>query len=398
MGEYTMNMFDYAHDIARSDDLIDNYGELIDFLNSPNFRSFGESLEMLIRSKMPSNCQLTPQKYLERCCKEKNIHIAAKSTFRNWFVDSMRPDKGSASRAKMFALSFALDLNTDETKKLFHEVFLDRAYNPRNYHELIYYYCLKNKKTFAHAQNLISLVSLSHEANDKTVYTAAISQDIDNINEDLELIEYIESHPHNFSINNKSAYSEYQKQWEKARLTVDKELGFPNRKTTEEPRMRNDWDSGRTASFYHKDINSAAFDYEIITGQSITKTSANGTRPLSFKNAELPKEIKNNFPACPTVDENVPYEQLRKMIILLFSYTFWYNVQTYMLKHPTLTGEDTEFFYDYRDQLDALLETTGYPPLYFGNPFDWLFLACAHMDYPLDAFREILNTVLRIKE
>ena len=132
-------------------------------------------------------------------------------------------------------------------------------------------------------------------------------------------------------------------------------------------------------------INSAAFDYEVITGQRISIKGAKGTKPLSFKNAELPKEIKTNFPTSPALDKNPSNEQLRKMIILLFSYTFWYQVQT----------RETEDVCDwYIDQLDDLLSNIGYPPMYFGNPYDWLFLACTTMERPLDAFRSILDEVL----
>lgn len=384
--EYTMNMIDAAYDLAQLDHINDDYSALLDFLNSPNFRSFGEGLETVIRKKMPKDCICTPREYLEMCCKETGIAVASPSTLRNWFSGAPRPKKGTKSREDMFALAFALKLTVDETQELFHKVYMDRAYDKRNYRELIYYHCLKTGATYAHAQKLIGMVSFSDESQDGTMYTSVISKETGNLTDDAELLEYIYSHPHNFSLNNIAAVDEYERQWERARVVVSLELGFITKHTSHfEPRTRGNWDSKRLHDFADKDINSAAFDYEVITGQRISVKGASGTKPLSFKNAELPKEIRNNFPASPSLDKNPSNEQLRKMIILLFSYTFWYNVQT---------REAEDFFDMYIDQLDELLSDIGYPPMYFGNPYDWLFLACTNMAYPLDAFRSILDEVL----
>lgn len=381
--EYTMNMNDAAYDMAQMDELNDNYAVLLDYLNSPNFRSFGDGLKAIIRSKMPAESAMTPQEFLQSCCKDKGITVASAATLYNWFHKGMRPDRAEQRREAMFALAFALELTVDETRELFHKVYLDRAFNKRSYKELIYYHCLKRGNTYSHAQKLISLVSFSEGIMDATVRTELISQQTESFADDMDLLAYIHNRPHNFSLSNVAAVAEYEKQWEKARLTVDGELGFAKRNSTKTERVRGNWDSKRLADLAEKDINSAAFDFEIITGQSITGTR--GTKPLSFKNKHLPKEIAVNFPASPSLGKNPSHEQLRKMIILLFSYEFWFNVQE---------ADETDFFFDYTYALDQKLEDIGYPPLYPGNPFDWLFLTCSNMERPLDAFRAILDEVL----
>ena len=58
--EYTMNMNDAAYDMAQMDELNDNYTVLLDYLNSPNFRSFGDGLKAIIRSKMPTESTMPP--------------------------------------------------------------------------------------------------------------------------------------------------------------------------------------------------------------------------------------------------------------------------------------------------------------------------------------------------
>ena len=142
--EYTMNLVDAAYDMAQLDNCNDDYSVLLGFLNGPSFRTFGEGLEVIIRSKMPTDCALTPKEFLEKKCKKSGVTVASASTLRNWFNGSTRPDKSDKSREDMFALAFALELTVEETQRLFHDVYLDRAYNKRNHQELIYYHCLKN--------------------------------------------------------------------------------------------------------------------------------------------------------------------------------------------------------------------------------------------------------------
>lgn len=387
--EYTMNMIDTVYDMSQLDQVEDDYSALLDFLNSSNFRSFGDGLEAIIQKKMPADFSGTAREYLEKCCQETGISVASSSTRRNWFNGSPRPKKGNKSREDMFALAFALRLNIAETQELFHKIYLDRAYDKRNYRELIFYHCLKKGDTYEHAKKLIAMVSFSDERQDVTMYTSVIAKETESLVDDMELLAYISSHSHNFNLDNVAAVHAYQRLWEQARLTVDVELGFPKRSSTAIQRVREDMDSKKVTNLRDKDINSAAFDYETITGQSISIYKASGTKPLSFKNAYLPKEIKTNFPASPALDKNPSSEQLRKMIVLLFSYTFWYQIQAKRLE---------DYFDMYIDQLDALLDEIGYPPMYAGNPFDWLFMICSNMDRPLDEFRNILDQILHDDE
>ena len=80
--EYTMNMNDAAYDMAQLDELNDNYVVLLDYLNSPNFRSFGDGLKAVIRSKTPIESAMTPQEFLQACCKDKGITVASTARSR----------------------------------------------------------------------------------------------------------------------------------------------------------------------------------------------------------------------------------------------------------------------------------------------------------------------------
>lgn len=353
----------------------EEFAELVDYLNSSEFRSFGEGLSAVIRCK--ANEGESELECLKRCFKNSNVDIkllGSPNTLKNWLNGGERPKKGEDSRRKMFALAFALGLDVDETAYLFQKVFLDRAFNPRNYKELIYYYCIENKLSFSKAEELISQVSIdSVNTVDSTVYTQMIAAVIKESKSNEEIVEYINSHPHNFSINSITAKEKVTDYISRAKKCVIEEVeSFEFTDTT------------------NKDKDSINFMYETIIGQIIT--SDKGTDKSLFKNVELPKEISISFPTpqiFAKLHKNATYDELRKMLILLFSYCFWYEIQ----KRNDYADID-----DYAEQLNDLLTDANLPELYPGNPFDWLFCFCTMTDNPLDTFRAILAEVLDAEE
>ncbi|MCR5088482.1 MAG: hypothetical protein K6C08_03080, partial [Oscillospiraceae bacterium] len=71
-----------------------------------------------------------------------------------------------------------------------------------------------------------------------------------------------------------------------------------------------------------------------------------------------------------------------------FLYFYWYWVKDILKEYPE--GDDENFV----TELNNILYTCGYGPLYYGNPYDWLFLYCSackdNGTSPLDVFRGIL--------
>lgn len=357
-------------------DEFDNYNEdyssLIDTLNGENtFRSFGDGLLLFMQKKKPNLTAETAVKLLDKLCLECKVpvkDIASANTLKSWFKGGPRPKKGEESRKSMFALAFALELTPAETAELFHKVYLDRAFDYRNADEIIYYFCLNNKKSWADVEGLISLSQGTNgDNNDHTVYTAQIRADIDLITDESELISYISKHRHNLEKANISAKKNLQDLISNAKTIA---------KTESESAEYDD-------IFKGSDKDSLNFLYEMVTSLSVSGDK--GTKTL-FKNARLPKEIKNRFPEAATLSKNEPtYEELRKMIILLFSYVYWYKIQK---------SDTTPMIDDYISEVDVYLTDSGLSPIYYGNPYDWLFLYCSLAERPLDTLRAILAEVL----
>lgn len=344
---------------------------IIRYLNSSDFRTFGEGLEYLISKRIKDNEKAIDCLY--RLGKEKNIDIvkelASVNTLKSWFSGGERPKKGEDSRRKMFVLSFVLGLTQEETLYLFQRVFLDRAFNPRNAKEVIYYYCINNGKPLTLAEQMIGKIKVDDSIQaDETIFTKLIASELNEIREDTKIVEYINSHPHNFAIGSLTAKQKVHEYLDRAKKYA--------RDEAEKPEFE--------GYYVGKNKESINFVYEVITDQSVT--SEKGTKTI-FKNSELPKEIKNSFPEAVTFSKKEPtYDELRKMLILLFSYCFWSEAS----KNSNVTADIDDYTY----QLDDLLEECGLPTIYPGNPFDWLFCFCTISDIPLDMFRGILAEVL----
>lgn len=358
----------WAYDVGE-----DDYSNVLQVLNT-EFRTFGEGLVGIMEQKEKAEIP-APIEYLAEKCRENNVPISAigsSNSLKNWFKGSPRPDKGEVSRHKMFAFAFALKLTPDETADLFHKVYLDRAFNQRNYKELIYYHCLSKGASFQEAENLIAKVQPFGNTGDKTVYTAYLAKEASQIEKADELLAYIQAHGHNFSLNNESAKDVLRQQKKNA-------LACAQRQAQET------WDN---STFYGKDKNSDGFLYAAITERSVA--GEKGTVTLPFKDSTLPKEIKNNFPQAKSLSDKVDsYEEIRKVIILLFSYHFWSEAKRHRV---------TDIYDDYTSQLNDLLIKANLSELYYGNPYDWMFLYCTYADRPLDTFHGILAEILDEKD
>lgn len=353
--------------------------DIVEFLNSEGvFRTFGEGLTTMIQKKYPSVSSQKVIDFIVASSKKNAVdlkEIASKNTLKNWFNEGLRPKKGEDSREKIFALAFALQFTVEETAELFHKVYLDRAFDFRSENEIVYYYCLSSGKSWNDAKRIISSIEHIESSNDLTKYTFEIKADIDKLKDERELLSYIKFHRRNLEKNNVTAKHQLATLLEKAKKYAMKEAELPEH----EGQFDGVWKKEDTIS-----IN---FMYGIIA--DTTPSAPKGTTSV-FKNARLPKEIANRFPEAACFSEKEPtYESIRKMIILLFSYVFWYHVQWEHKIYDLI---------DYTVQLDSLLNECGFSTMYYGNPYDWLFLFCTLSKYPLDGFRGILYESLNIQD
>lgn len=372
--KYTERMEDEIWSVGSGDENDANGPEAaLDFLNSENgFRSFGEGVLTVASKKYH---EINDKNVVAKIKEYANTNgvpvekIASANTFTNWFKNDSRPKKGENSRRSMFALAFALNLNTAETKYLFENVYLDRAFDYKKTEEIIFYFCLKNGKNWADAERLIAEASNQvRQYDDKTIITKDMLDELEELNDEVALLSYINNHGHNFEKNNVKAKKVFGKLLAQAKKAALSEV-----EAMEAEDKKGKWNTGEEIS--------NNFLYEIITGQEVS--NGRGTKTI-FKNSDLPQEIKNRFPEAGTLSNTkMTYEEIRKVIVLLHFYIYCIN-----------NADDTDYD-EYLDEINNILDECMLPEMYPGNPFDWLFLYSVFYDgCPLDALRWALAVAI----
>lgn len=391
---------------------------------SQEFRTFGQGLVAIMEAKLGRKVP-NPQQRLSKACDDTGVDldlIATRNTLGTWFENvnqkdkqgsaASRPRKSESSRSSMFAFAFAMQLTVPETNELFRKVYLDRAYNQRDYKELIYYYCLSRQLSFSKAQEMIREVRLSSadQASDKTVYTRRLEYDELLTESEKALVAFIEAHSHNFMINTRSAMQVKHELIENAKEIAKNEGKIERAKYTakkltsdryiekgtgsaDDPENALKKEARKESYTYRRNLDSNDYLYDHILDRKNDNSVAGktGTITLPFKNSLFPSEIKSRFPQPGTLSKkNLSSEELRKVIILLFSYCFWQKMKK---------CDDCDWRYrQYVAQMDDWLTKAKLPLMYYGNPYDWMFLFCSTTASPLETFRSLVREALGEKD
>ena len=388
IGEQTQEMIDKMWDIVYRDFKADyESGEVFEKLNDNEFiRPFSERLLAFYNEILNSSFTAEEAtKDLQRRVKQKEIPLN-RNNIANWFSGITEPKYGDKDRKNLFAVAFALELDPGQTEKLFHKVFLDKAFNKRNINEFIYLHCIVNKKPLSVAEALISKldsISADNMPNDQTELTQFLADAASKDMSESEFLKFIASHQHNFSLNNTAAKKHRQVLLD--RLTIGSGGGSGLASQEFERRRYELQDNKDTFSFDGKDSKSVDFLLFLITDVDFVRKGNKDIQSMRYK---LPrKEISNQFPDKQSLSTKDPSSYaLRKDIILLYFYDYWVS--------DFLDGKNAGDYDGFTTGLNDVLFDCGFSPLYVGNPYDWLFLycsACADQDYtPLDRFRGLL--------
>jgi len=388
MHEYTQELYDEIWSIAGRDYEQDyDSGEVLEKLNDPNFfRPFSERLLAFYNEALNSNFTADEARAdLQRRVKLGNIPLN-RGNITNWFSGNTEPKYGDNDRKNLFAVAFALELDAKQTERLFHKVFLDKAFNKRNAHEFIYLYCINRGRPLSVAEMLIGQLDGIDKSNmpaDQTQRTQFLADAARHDMGEDDLLKFISEHPKNFSLNNTAAK-------EKRDALLDRlkgSAGKPGLAQQEYERRRDELadDKEKTTGSDGRDAKSVDFLLYMIMGVDLAQKKDN--KILSIRERFPRKEISNQFPDKLTLSAKDPSSYvLRKDIILLSFYDYW--VSDY------LSSENSGDYDSFVEGLNDVLYECGFSPLYAGNPYDWLFLycsACADDGYtPLDRFRGIL--------
>lgn len=138
--------------------------------------------------------------------KKNNVHIS-RADGRRWVKDEV-----SCKRHKLFQISFALEMTIEETNMFLTKILCEQGYNFRNEEEIIYYFCRKNNISYNRATELIEIASNMEDnkkLENKDIYTKHFKKEVETINREEELLDYIKKNKHNFKGFSKTAKDKF---------------------------------------------------------------------------------------------------------------------------------------------------------------------------------------------
>ena len=427
MSQYTEFFVDKAIELDNSDD---NYEK--DLLEAASmFRGFNEALSIFIKEHGYTGDLAdiaAKAKFLRERFREANVK--PHRDFKEFF-DIDKPDK-KYPRETAYRICFALGLDVNETNDFFRRVQLERSFDCHTIDEAVYYFCIKNCLTYSEARDILSQITIPKKIKAlpalEILYTGTIFEHIDSLDDKEQLILYIKNNIESFRYNNATAIKYIQKLWDE----ISKEDGLAVKEGTIIERSnryvdkrRNGITDTRSSKVIAEEVRYQEQivkpeDYVVADSGASTWTifsqiiglrnymeheyATKYDRSLASvltENALLPLNASYSFPSQHSIDrilrgELVDNEMIRKMLIFLVFYTHWAKIiiknndALYSARYP-----DPERCLD---TINGRLLDAGYPELYPGNPYDWLFIWSLNAERPLEAFRNYLGEVFTIKE
>lgn len=349
MARYTDRLERMQYEITPEDD---NYlEELMQVAQS--FRLFGEALAAFmvelgfIREESPK----TAETYIKS--RFENAGMPIPRSLSRWFSESVRPDRKVA-----FQICFALGLGFPAAQDFFRRVLLQRGVDCHDKTEAVYYFSLQNGSSYQEALDILhGLPVIDVKGKLETVFTTDIIGELDGLKTREELAGFLTGNAGWFLENNKTAGRFISRLWEE--VTTGETCSV--------------WETYlRILGLQKNEIKSVAVDRSL---KSILKNDRL-LHPLA----------QESFPDRQGLQlilrgGHVSYERVRKLMILLAFYSFWAN-------KPMANGGDADFCLA---EINRFLVDSSYPPLYAGNPYDWLFLFAMQDDYPLETFQNFMR-------
>lgn len=383
MGSYTERLIDESYNFIQEfqDNGIDNCYDIIEYLKDDNFRAFGERLGDFVRG-IANDQNIDCIEFLIDRMKKNNVHISrGKTQIKEWLeADSV------IKRKNAFLLVFSMGLNIEQTEDFFRRVCFDRPFDVKNTNEMVYAYCIKNGLGYTKAEELISTISNSDSitAEKATMYTCAIQNKVLGFKDEEAFIEYAKRHLADKEFEQKRAHEtfEYLKQTIKNRINCDGEVFEEIDKDGNVIlRSKTDFLSDEDDRYMYEEINddgkkkktrsrkSDSFLYDYLLQTRSIKLSGSDTNFKKNIKDGFPIELLKNFTEVMTLskiktEKKISYDEMRKAIIL-FLFSNWASQK---VLNP----------YEFEDICNDTLEECGYSTLYYGNPFDWLFLTAAN--------------------
>jgi hypothetical protein len=404
MGKYTDFMENQEWIMLDREDSVEGLMEV-----TAQFRGFGKALDSFLEMHgYTGNLNQAEEKktFVSERFREAGIEIPQK--LGSWF-DRERP----ISKKNAFRIGFAFQLSVEEMDDFFRRICLERGFDCHDREEAVYFFAFLRGLSYREAEELLKDLSKERESEEEegtektvrstkgegsTLYTRQIVESIEMLGTKEELLRYLRENEDAFSRNNVTAFSSIHRLWEEIARDgglAERErnkLYIPFGETMDSSEQENEPQSDGK----RKRLPAENSEWGIFL--QILGIAGPGMYGL-YKERSLKSMLRNNsilhvlaedsFPDRNGLNkilngEHVSDERVRKLLILLVYYRFWAELA---LRKNSYKGEADDSV-RCNAQINDYLTEAGYPALYPGNPYDWIFLYTSLTEFPLITFRE----------
>ena len=313
-------------------------------------------------------------------------------------VDKWYTENQPIRRDTAFQICFAFGLDGLDTDEFFRKVFArERSFDCHRVQEAVYYFCLNNGLSFRDAESICSQLPeppKESQASQTVIYTASIIAELNNMETREELIQYLSDNIEQFSHNNVTAYKTIERLWKE----IAGKDGLLVREYSELQLMHEDAEESKHYKLVPKKEFLRPWDAYLAIFQ-LNKKRASQLKPERTIRPIielLHTDARDSFPDRQGIEaildgRKVSYERVRKWLILLAFYSFWAKKR--LEPDGSYLAQDQDGVRCI-DAINKFMIEAGYPELYVGNPYDWIFFYVAQDQEPLITFREIWQSLL----
>lgn len=299
-------------------------------------------------------------------------------------------------RTKMFLVSFALHMNSEEMRKFLTDVLAEQTYNYRDPNEIIAFYCQSNESinSYGHYLRIKKLFNDAVEASepnlDKPInnYTEFARNSFENeIKSEEDLIQFLIANIPNFAGYSQTAYNEFIILYEKA-LKKSKVYQITDgshkliQVTNSEQLAKAMLEFVPRATFEREKNGKTIYSSDFI---SISNGEA-GQKSKKVQTTTLPKEITMNMLVSDRLEDLRKEKKsvTRKDLVFMKFYVFSRDLE----EKQKYSQED---YLDFIDECNAMLMRCGMSRLYPANRFENLILLSLLSSKPFDMFGNIIE-------
>ncbi len=286
-----------------------------------------------------------------------------------------------------FRIAFALNLSVDETDDFFRTVMLDRSFDCHTIREAVYYFCIYHGRGYAPAEKIISEIpspdKIRVPEGSDVLYTKNIISFLQSCSNEEMLIRYFEENLTQFGYNQVKVKEYIRHLWEQISspgglAALERKFFFAEEKSKFQETTDSTW------NIYLQILGLDLYDVRHIETDRTIK-------PILENQAFMHQFAADNFPNRQSIEKilrgvSTQNDLIRKTLIMLTFYHFW--MTTILARSGSKTYEAGK---NDRErcllELDQYLMDAGFPEMYAGNPYDWIFLWAAGRESPMQAFR-----------